>query len=52
MKKQAGREQGSAVKGKPVCEEAGVDDGRACVPLRRELCQCPSREWLGSVQEA
>lgn len=37
MKKQAGQEQGSAVKMKPVCEEAGGDDGWACVPLMREL---------------
>lgn len=47
MKTQAGQEQGSA-----VCEEAGVDDGWACVPLMRELFQCPSQEWLGLVQGA
>lgn len=51
-KKQAGQEQGSAVKMKPVFKEAGIDDVWACMPRMRALAQCPSQEWLGSVQEA
>lgn len=52
VKKQAGQEQGSAVKMKSVFKEAGVDGVWACVPLMRVLAQCLSQEWLDSVQEA